>query len=162
MAAIDLWRSQRQRTIPLWLPLLAAVAVAARVMVVQLDPVEKSSTLVEWVPLAYAEERAKDTGRPILYDFTAEWCRPCHVLDDEVFKDAQIAARINKRFIPVRVTDRMQEDGANPPAVQAVQRRFEVRMFPTVVIAGVDGHTRAKMVGYEGKSEFVKMIERVP
>jgi len=36
--------------------------------------------------------------------------------------------------IPVSVVDRAREDGQNPPAIEDLQRRYQVDAFPTLVV----------------------------
>lgn len=160
--ATELWDRRRQRSVPLWLPILAAALIVARIVSLQMQPAAVAKAdLVKWVPLTSIQGGAVRGANLILYDFTAEWCRPCHMLDDEVFRDPEIAKRINERFIAVRVVDRMQEDGSNAPAIAALQRRYDVSAFPTVVIVDPKGNVRHKMVGYPGKRTVADMIENV-
>ena len=77
-----------------------------------------------------------------------------------MFHDAELAAKINERFIAVRVTDRMQEEGRNKPDVDELQRRFGVRGFPTVVIADAGGTERGRMEGFGGAEKFEQMLEQ--
>jgi thiol:disulfide interchange protein len=121
--------------------------------------VEKGA-LVKWVPLDDAIALASASNKPILFDFTAEWCQPCHMLDAQVFRDPAMAAKINERFIAVRVTDRMQEEGRNRPEVAELQQRFSVRGFPTVVIADAGGTERGRMEGFGGPDAFERMMEQ--
>ena len=55
----------------------------------------------------------------MFYEFSAEWCGPCKMLEREVFMDQDLAKRINDRFIAVKVVDTKQEEGRNWPDVQA-------------------------------------------
>lgn len=158
---------KNQRAVPIILVVIAGLFVAARVASVRFKPDEKQKTTakapaaVKWVVLAKAEEVSRRTGKPIMYDFTAAWCGPCHRLDDEVFANPQLAARINEQFVPVRVVDRRREDGTNTPPVQQLQSKFGVRGFPTIVIADAGGRLKDKVVGYRGVAGFEEMMESV-
>lgn len=152
MALTDLWDRSSQRALPLWLPVAAVVLLVARVISSRY-PVQADVDLVRWTPIERAEQMAKVAGKPVLYEFSAAWCGPCHVMEDEVFRDAELAALINERFIAVRVVDRERETGTNPPPVAALEARYHVQAFPTVVIAR-DGAAPAINVGYEGRESF--------
>jgi thiol:disulfide interchange protein len=153
-----------QRYIPLIFILIVGGLVAARVtshwVKSRKAPAGEKGALVKWVPLEDAVELASTLNKPILFDFTAEWCQPCHMLDAQVFRDAQLAAKINDDFIPVRVTDRMQEEGRNKPEVAKLQQRYGVRGFPTVVIVDSAGSERGRMEGFGGRDAFERMMEQ--
>lgn len=157
-------RIKNQRTIPIALIALATLLLAARILSYSMrseETPENGSSLVRWVPIERAQALAVKSGKPILYDFTAEWCGPCHLLDAAVFKNEELASRINERFIAVRVTDRQREDGANPPDVQALQRQFGVNGFPTVVFADAAGNVKQKMQGFRDADAFEQAMESV-
>jgi thiol:disulfide interchange protein len=157
----------KQRALPIWLVILTAVLIIARVVSTkypvtsETDVVRKSGSLVRWTPISLASAAAQRSHRPILYEFSAEWCGPCHLLEREVFMDRALAAKINDRYIAVQVVDRQREDGHNEPAVQELMDRYNVNAFPTVVIAAADGKPRDKGVGYEGRDQFAAFIDRV-
>ncbi|MFP5246070.1 MAG: thioredoxin family protein [Thermoanaerobaculia bacterium] len=147
-----------QRALPIVLLVVAALLVAARIASYGLAP--RSAMLVQWVPLEDAQQLATSLGKPILYDFTADWCEPCHRLDDQVFRNAKLAGEINERFIPVQVVDRRQEEGQNTPDVNALQQRYGVRGFPTIVFATAEGSELARMEGFGGRDAFERVMER--
>ena len=155
-------RIENQRTVPARLIAIAALFVVARVVSLWFPAAEpqKAASAVRWIPLAEAEAMSRNMGKPILYDFTAEWCQPCHLLDEEVFANPELAAAINEHFVPVRVVDRQREEGRNTPAVLNAQARFGVRAFPTVVFADAQGNVREKLEGYGGAAAFERAMER--
>lgn len=149
-----------QRSVPVALIVVAAVLLAARFTY---TPTKRDSgqSLVRWVSPQVGIERAKDSGKPILIYFTAEWCGPCHVLEAEVFADPLAAGDLNDRFIAVKVTDRMQEDGRNTEEVAALEQRYSVRGFPTVVFTDANGSEQGRMEGYRGREQFERIVERI-
>lgn len=152
-----------QRSLPVALFLIALALVAARIVVPLMKkdpPAGAKGSGIRWLTPAEGMRAAQASGKPVLFDFTAEWCQPCHMLEAEVFRNPAIARTINERFVPIRVTDRRQEEGRNSPEVDELQQRFGVRGFPTVVIADAGGE-RARMEGFRGRAEFERMMESV-
>ena len=111
--------------------------------------------LVQWQPLASAEAAAHAQHKPILYDFSAAWCGPCKLMSAEVFADAKAAEQINTRFVPVRIVDRTQEDGRNVPEVQALQDRFRIDAFPTLVLYSPETGRHESMTGFGGRDRMM-------
>jgi thiol:disulfide interchange protein len=153
-------RTKDQRAVPLLLIVVAFLLVAARVAAHFFTP-EKPSDLVNWVPLEQAGALARSTNKIILVDFTAEWCSPCHVLDAEVFRDPTMAKEINARFVSVRLTDRKREEGRNSRGVAAMEQRYGVNSFPTVLFVDAEGTERARMEGYGGPEQFLRVMESI-
>ncbi|HYC62330.1 MAG TPA: thioredoxin family protein [Thermoanaerobaculia bacterium] len=153
--------ARSQGSMPLVLIAIAALLIVARIATHFMKSDEGPSDLVNWVELEDATRLAASSNRPVLMDFTAEWCAPCHVLDEEVFRDPLLAKAINQRFIAVRITDRQREDGRNSKEVEALQRRYGVRGFPTVIIADAAGTERGRMEGYGGREQFRRVMESI-
>src|SRR5580698_219433 len=55
----------------------------------------------EWGEEAFAKARMEE--KPVLLDIGAVWCHWCHVIDRESYENPEIAAMINKLYIPVKV-----------------------------------------------------------
>jgi hypothetical protein len=74
----------------------------------------------EWGEEAFARARAED--KPILLDIGAVWCHWCHVIDRESYENPEIAALINRHFIPVKVDrdERPDVDARYQSAIGAI------------------------------------------
>jgi thiol:disulfide interchange protein len=146
---------------PLWLIGLAAVLLVARVatgMYESKHPAERPD-LVSWVPIERAEQVSRQTGKPILYDFSAEWCAPCKVMEREVFAEERYAKDIERLVVPVRVVDRQRETGANPRHVDSLQRALAVQAFPTLVVVA-NGRAVDRQQGFRGAPQMAQWLAR--
>jgi uncharacterized protein len=74
----------------------------------------------EWGEEAFA--RAHAEGKPLLLDIGAVWCHWCHVIDRESYENPEIAAIINRLYIPVKVDrdERPEVDARYQSAVSAI------------------------------------------
>jgi len=144
--------------LPIWLPIAVVILILARIVSWN-APVKNDADLVHWMDIDQAVAASARSHRPILYEFSAEWCGPCHLLEREVFMDAGLAAKINGHYIAVKVIDRQREDGRNAGNVQQLMDRYSVNAFPTVVIAAQDGSVRGRTVGYPGRDQFAAFLD---
>jgi thiol:disulfide interchange protein len=149
----------KQRALPIWLVILAALLIVARI-VSQRFPEKAESDLVRWMPINVAMGMSRQTHRPVFYEFSAAWCGPCKAMEREVFMDEDLAKRINDRFIAVKVVDTQREEGRNWPEVQSLMDRYGVHAFPTIVIADSNGSVLDRVVGYPGVDKMAVMIDR--
>jgi thiol:disulfide interchange protein len=142
----------------LWL-VLAAFLFRLVTVIMHREKKDGGEGLVRWQPVGQAQAAATTAGKPLLYDFTAAWCAPCHRLDAEGWTDSEIASLINRDYVPVRVVDRQQEDGKNPPAIDEVQRKYSINAFPTLVVAAPDGRQIARVQGFGGRGSLLQFLE---
>jgi thiol:disulfide interchange protein len=146
--------------LPLLLLTLAAMLLLARIVagIHEWRHPPQEMEWVKWRPLEAAGAQAQSSGMPILYDFSAEWCGPCQRMQQEVFADRQSAQLINSTFVPVRVVDRQREEGRNPTAVAALEERYKVGAFPTLVVVPLDGSPPTVIEGYPGKRGLIQQL----
>jgi len=74
----------------------------------------------EWGEAAF--EKARAESKPILLDIGAVWCHWCHVIDRESYENPEIAAIINRLYVPVKVDrdERPDVDSRYQSAVSAI------------------------------------------
>jgi thiol:disulfide interchange protein len=139
--------------------LVAAVVFRLVTTVTDKGKKEAGAGLVRWEPHERAQAAAARAGKPVLYDFTAGWCAPCHRLDKEAWGDDGIADKVNAGFVAARVVDRQREDGKNPPAVEDLQRRYKIQAFPTLIVADTSGREIARSEGFRSRDSIAKFLD---
>jgi thioredoxin:protein disulfide reductase len=103
-----------------------------------------------------ARTRAETERRPMLVDFTAEWCGACKELSRITFSDPSVMAEAG-RFVALKV-DATNEDDL---AVDKVKDRYGVVGLPTVVLLGSDGVERARFTEFVPPDRFLAAIRGI-
>lgn len=90
---------------------------------------------IEWQPCSRSlVEQAAREGRPVLIDFSADWCLPCRELEHGAFRHPE-AVRLSQEFVRLKV----DATDSRPPAVREALQRYQVRGVPTVVFLDSGG-----------------------
>lgn len=90
------------------------------------------------------EEKVKNSGKPVLLDFYAEWCGPCRMVSPIVEEIATERADI--------LVGKINVD--EEPSLAA---EYGVVSIPTLVVVR-DGETVATAVGARGKTDILAML----
>jgi thioredoxin 1 len=85
--------------------------------------------------------------QPVMVDFWAEWCRPCHMLSPTV---AEIANDYAGRLKVVKL---------NVDEAQGSAGRFNIRGIPTLLIFK-GGQVAEQIVGAVPKDQITKAVDR--
>lgn len=114
---------------------------------------------IKWRSISAGEAEARGSGKPALYFFTASWCGPCHLLERQVFSVPEMAAQIEKDFVPVRVEDQMVDTGRNSPEMLALADRYGLSGFPTLVVSRPGLAANVTLEGWEGKGKAFDFLK---
>jgi thioredoxin:protein disulfide reductase len=93
---------------------------------------------------------AESEHKPIVIDFSADWCVPCREMERTTFVDSAVV-REAAGFVRLRA-NLTADNSAN----QAIIKEFGVEGVPTTVFIDARGAIRKHRVGYIGPAEFLK------
>lgn len=110
---------------------------------------------------AYSAEKvalAARADKPVVIDFFADWCIPCHELDQFTYSDKKVIQALEP-FV------RLKADVTNPKTEAALEpvERFDVIGVPTVLFLGSNGRevVSARITGFVPPGEFLEALRMV-
>ena len=100
---------------------------------------------------------AKNKGKKILLDFSAEWCSVCKELDAKTFSDEDVKAKMNE-FVLIKadVTDNGAEE-------KALSKKYGVFGPPAILFFDTDGELlkSKSIIGFIEATEFVEHLNTI-
>ncbi len=100
---------------------------------------------------------AREAGRPVMIDFSADWCIPCHELEHGTFTDPGLIA-LSKEIVTLKVdlTKSGEVEGL-------IKKEFGIRGVPTIIFIGRDGNEipGSRITGFAGPERFREILEKM-
>lgn len=123
--------------------------------------VAQTSTWTE--DMETAKTKAEETGKYILLNFAgSDWCVWCIRLNDEVFSQDAFKTYADETLIPVLLDfpRSKQMDQSIVQQNRALQRKYGIQGFPTVILLSPQGDVVAK-TGYQfgGAEKYVEHLK---
>lgn len=94
-------------------------------------------------------------GRPAVIDFVADWCIPCHEMDNTTYRDVAVIQE-TRRFEMFRADMTRESD-----TTAALADRFGVEGVPTIIYIDSKGQEIHRSVGYVSAEEMLATMRRV-
>ena len=101
---------------------------------------------------AAAQQEAKQTGKPILLDFSAKWCGPCQDMRRTTWSSAKVATALGD-YIPVQI-----DVDAHPDLAQ----EFNAQGIPHLVVLDFRGNVLKWTEGELPPDDFLQWLGSKP
>ena len=103
-------------------------------------------------------EEARRLSKPVIIDFSADWCTPCRELDNITFHDPEVVKLAKRDFIMIKVDLTRRGN----PIHERLLRQYGVKGVPTVVFLDRHGKERRdlRLVDFLPEDQFlIRMAE---
>jgi thioredoxin-like negative regulator of GroEL len=129
-------------------------AVVVAVFLLTFNHAAQTEQIVWEKDFKKAQQSARESGRPLLLDFTAAWCKPCKAMDAEFWVLEDVVKAV-KPFIAVKVDFDKEK---------SLVGRYNVSAIPFVVFADPLGNTVTFRRGFGTKSvsEINQIFDEMP
>ncbi len=103
------------------------------------------------------EQAIQNSSKPVLIDFSAEWCAACKELEHITFPDPTVAALMSEfTLLKIDVTKNSDED-------KALLKKYNVFGPPAIIFYDTQNNElkNYKTIGYKPPVEFAKILQNV-
>jgi len=115
-----------------------------------------ASAAVEWgQDYDTALAKAKTDKKLVMVDLYTDWCGWCKKLDKDTYSDKDVAAKVTKDFVPVKVNPEKSARNAK------LAREFGTTGYPHIVFVDAQGKKVSEIDGYLPAAQFLKQLEKI-
>ncbi len=118
-------------------------------------PNKQNGSALETFETALAS--ARDSGKPVMIDFFAEWCAACKELDHKTYV-APVVIEESERFVNIKIDATNEEE-----ILDTLYERYGVKGLPTIAFIDSKGElmTDPKITGFMGPERFLREMQKV-
>lgn len=114
-------------------------------------PATKPSTISWQTNYEKAVQLSKSESKPLVLFFTgSDWCGWCNKLDDEAFETSDFVEAAGSKFIFLKLDFPLysSQDAAIKAQNKELQKKFDVRSYPTVIVVDPKQNQQIGVTGY--------------
>jgi len=98
---------------------------------------------------------AAEARKPVLIDFSADWCIPCREMEHSTFVDPSVVSEA-KRFVRMKANLTAQDK-----KTEELTSKYEIQGVPTTMLIDSAGKVAQRKVGYIGPQEMLADLRQV-
>jgi thioredoxin:protein disulfide reductase len=98
---------------------------------------------------------ATEARKPVLIDFSADWCIPCREMEHSTFIDPSVVSEA-KRFVTMKANLTAQDK-----KTEELTSKYEIQGVPTTMLIDSSGKVLQRKVGYIGPREMLSDLRQV-
>lgn len=107
---------------------------------------------IQWMTFEEAQQHSQAKSSKFLLYFYTDWCTYCRKLEQSTFLDKDIAAYVNRNFIPVRINSEKK------PKIAA---RYRISGVPNLRFLTAKGEDIAHWPGYIEADRFLPLLKYI-
>lgn len=110
---------------------------------------------VSWIPkLDQAKDLAREKEQYIILDISADWCPPCQRMAREVYPDPEFIEFSRSQVCMLLDADKDSEG-------IRLSGRYNVHVYPTILLLDADGEEIDRMVGGRNTRDFIDALQLI-
>ncbi len=98
---------------------------------------------------------SKTENKPVILDFTAEWCVACKELESVTFSNTKVEEKLDKHWLLAKVD--VTRDSAE---TQKLIEKYNIKGFPTVIFFSPTGKELYRFSGFKNADDFLKIVNK--
>jgi thioredoxin-related protein len=121
------------------------IILAMLLVVLATAAIAADKPVIAWLSYEDGLAVAAESGKMVMIDFHADWCKYCKKMDKETFTDPGVIRLIEQYFVPISVDTQKQKK---------IGQQYSVKSLPTIWFLESDGSPITPLPGFADAKRF--------